>query len=44
MAFSIMNVQPFPFTLQTFHCAWEIIPQVWIFLAKFDDFSSTCEH
>ncbi len=26
--FSIVNIQPFPFTLQTFHCPWEIIPQV----------------
>jgi hypothetical protein len=26
--FSIINIQPFPFTLQTFHCPWEIIPQI----------------
>ncbi len=26
--FSIVNIQPFPFTLQTFHYPWEIIPQV----------------
>ncbi len=26
--FFIINIQPFPFTFQTFHCPWEIIPQV----------------